>query len=187
MNRIMNRIFKIPQHCQILGILSLLIVPSGSATLNWPGKESQLSEGFHSLFLQDYPLAQEKFQSIFKNDSMSLHYWMGAISMARYEDWGDTLSLTRAEKSWTQAKSRNCESQNSQCITLKSLSALQLSYIQRLRGNSLTSAKTALWAQGRLEKDSTDEGRIAEKRSAPARDRTHRGARRPEGMNSYGE
>src|SRR5690606_5776858 len=81
---------------------------AGAKSLDWPGKEREMRLSLDLLCRQEYAAARAGFEILFKEEPIARDYWVGAVQMARYEDWGDTLALAEAESSWTRIREVDC-------------------------------------------------------------------------------
>jgi len=119
------------------------------------------------VFRMEYSAAENSLLAL-PNDAPARPYFMGVVCLNRFQDWGDTASLRRAQEFWERlsTEKRPAEKFQGDSVQLhvyRGLALMQLSYIAALRGSELRSGSLALKGQSELSSTSIwEKGGIAE-------------------------
>lgn len=122
-----------------------------------PARDSAVLAGIGRMLDAEYGAADSAFTAGLPAASPAQAYFRGLNLFYRFNDLGDTASLSRAESLWTAAAdrgSRNLRSRNpSDTVNIalyRGLSTLQLSYVASLTRRGTQSARLGLRAAGQL-------------------------------------
>lgn len=122
-----------------------------------PGEAALVRTALDQIYRMDYATAEETLAKGLPAESPARPYFSGLACMNRFLDWGDTVSLRRAESHWEKLNPKGDPSklydkvEARELRLYRGLAGVQLSYAASLRGQRIRSAALALAARDQLE------------------------------------
>lgn len=144
-----------------LCLLGLNVHADNNKTLTHPEADAVILKVLELIYQQHYSQAESLLSSVLEPDDPGYLYFHGLLHNTRFNDWGDTVSFSKAEKSWQQlldlpehfAKKERSRLKSDPLFVLYSgLTMMQLSYTASVRGMYFSSIMQARKAVKALKK-----------------------------------